>query len=634
MTYAADNPALAAEVRRLRKEKGWSAQRLADECARQGSRSLTRSTIAKIESGVRRSVTAPELAVLARALGVSAGYLLGETTESSLTTVRPDSSEIVEFFNEQSRLTPHERINSPASLLSAHQEIVPFQGREEVFAALHEWSSRPGFGIFLIYGSGGQGKTRLARSFSRDLADKGWLTGWPNRTYDDSSLTALTNIDQPMLLVIDYAEAQIDLTTSLIGILGRKKRPSPSAKVLLLARSAGAWWDSVAEYNELTGDYVDTAVVLHLQPLAKNGAEQAASYKNAALAFSSALGLLGALPDDSASVTAKVIAEAPSPLRPDSTILEIQAAALADLLDAARNLTPAVSVYSDGLTRAPVDRLLDHERRYWNSTAQAESLLTNLSLATLTDAVAAAMLLGPTTADALTSAIARVPGMADQPYDRLDAVASWLAQLYPPAAGRFVDTLPDSIVERLIGRLILERPGTFDRLASTANGDEAVHFLTVCARTAKQAEFKDQMTREITTWCRQYPSRLLLAAITAASRVEFSTPLVEAINEAVLQIELHVDDLRILSAAIPSRTLALAETAVLLTQAEAALHRTEAAHGHDELLPYLAESLNNVAVRLGKLGRAQEALTAIHEAVQTYRSLAEAQPDAYLPDLA
>ncbi|MBV9141891.1 MAG: helix-turn-helix transcriptional regulator [Pseudonocardiales bacterium] len=67
---------VAGRVRRLRMELRWSAQRLADECAREGCDSLTRGTIAKIESGARKSVTADEVAVLARVLGVTPTDLL------------------------------------------------------------------------------------------------------------------------------------------------------------------------------------------------------------------------------------------------------------------------------------------------------------------------------------------------------------------------------------------------------------------------------------------------------------------------------------------------------------------------------------------------------------------------------
>ena len=45
-------------------------------------------------------------------------------------------------------------------------------------------------------------------------------------------------------------------------------------------------------------------------------------------------------------------------------------------------------------------------------------------------------------------------------------------------------------------------------------------------------------------------------------------------------------------------------------------------------------SLNNLSVRLADLGRREEALAAIQEAVTIRRELAAARPDAFRPDLA
>src|SRR5207253_507916 len=63
----AESRNVAARLRRLRQQRGWTAADLAEECHRIGAPSLTRSTIAKIESGVPKSVTAEEVAALARA---------------------------------------------------------------------------------------------------------------------------------------------------------------------------------------------------------------------------------------------------------------------------------------------------------------------------------------------------------------------------------------------------------------------------------------------------------------------------------------------------------------------------------------------------------------------------------------
>jgi WD40 repeat protein/transcriptional regulator with XRE-family HTH domain len=66
---------VASRIRRLRDDRGWSARKLAEECASLGMRSLTREIIAKIETG-RRDVNVDEMDVLAAALGVTVQALL------------------------------------------------------------------------------------------------------------------------------------------------------------------------------------------------------------------------------------------------------------------------------------------------------------------------------------------------------------------------------------------------------------------------------------------------------------------------------------------------------------------------------------------------------------------------------
>ncbi|MFF4838346.1 tetratricopeptide repeat protein [Streptomyces sp. NPDC001315] len=50
-------------------------------------------------------------------------------------------------------------------------------------------------------------------------------------------------------------------------------------------------------------------------------------------------------------------------------------------------------------------------------------------------------------------------------------------------------------------------------------------------------------------------------------------------------------------------------------------------------LPQLAVSLHNLSVRMGRLGRHEEALAAAAEAVQIRRELARKKPDAHLLEL-
>lgn len=62
-------------VRNHRKARGWSAQALADECAKVGM-PMQRTAISKLENGSRESITVGELFVLARALSVPPLLLL------------------------------------------------------------------------------------------------------------------------------------------------------------------------------------------------------------------------------------------------------------------------------------------------------------------------------------------------------------------------------------------------------------------------------------------------------------------------------------------------------------------------------------------------------------------------------
>lgn len=60
---------VAAQVRRYRQARGWSTQRLADECTKLGL-PLQRSVLANFESGRRTTVTVAEVLVLGKVLGV------------------------------------------------------------------------------------------------------------------------------------------------------------------------------------------------------------------------------------------------------------------------------------------------------------------------------------------------------------------------------------------------------------------------------------------------------------------------------------------------------------------------------------------------------------------------------------
>jgi transcriptional regulator with XRE-family HTH domain len=84
---------IAAQVQRHRKQREWSAQRLADECGKLGLE-ITRSTLADLENGRRVTLSVAELLVIARALDVPPLLLVfpagsEETVEALPGTARP-----------------------------------------------------------------------------------------------------------------------------------------------------------------------------------------------------------------------------------------------------------------------------------------------------------------------------------------------------------------------------------------------------------------------------------------------------------------------------------------------------------------------------------------------------------------
>jgi tetratricopeptide (TPR) repeat protein len=76
------------------------------------------------------------------------------------------------------------------------------------------------------------------------------------------------------------------------------------------------------------------------------------------------------------------------------------------------------------------------------------------------------------------------------------------------------------------------------------------------------------------------------------------------------------------------------EEALEALQEAVQVYRALAQRNPDAFQPDLAGSLNNLGIRLSELGRREEALGASHEAVQVYRTLAQRNPGAFQPNLA
>ncbi|MGV1010502.1 MAG: tetratricopeptide repeat protein, partial [Dermatophilaceae bacterium] len=523
---------------------------------------------------------------------------------------------------------------SPAGLLRADAEAVPFHGRGELLGELNAWCADPApVDLRLLIGPGGQGKTRLAQRLAQRLAgrpdpDGGlWVTGTlaadPPTAAPAPDLGVLADTDGSLLVVVDYAETRAGQVARLMEALWAADA-SGRARVVLLARAAGDWW------TRLTDDlHLSTAARVTALPGLDPSGDPAAGFTAAVAA------LAERLPDlipgvDWASLAATV--PVPSALATDPRYrvpLTLQLTGLTGLLEAAqRRAVPGEPAEAT---------LLSHERSYWRNSAATAGL--NLADPTLGECVATATLCGSSTLEQARGLLAAVPSLHGQSADMLARVDTWLRGVYPPHPGQHWGGIePDRVGEYQVGTVLLPSPGLLATLLAAAAPAQIEHALTVLARAAANpaltGEQIDQLTDQLAQVTREDLARYGPAAVTVATQAARPEPILTALQRA--SQDATTDQLRALSDAVPPSSVALA--ALAAHWAGHQVHQARAQHAADPddttAAADLAASLNNLSVRLSGLGRREDALTAIEEAVQLRRTLATAHPDAFTPNLA
>ncbi|WP_439812036.1 ATP-binding protein [Streptomyces sp. P9-2] len=536
---------------------------------------------------------------------------------------------------------------SPAELLRPEQATVSFMGREDLLEKdLTPWCELPSsqaqsaphdepasawdWGQSLVQarlltGPGGAGKTRLAAELATRLTSRGWAA---IRLTTDTRvpLDVLSQVRRPLLIVVDYAETRVPQLHALLEAVDHDQVTSP-VRVLALARAAGDWWTRATEHPH--SQALATAPVTPVPALHHTSQDRTAAYRQALGDFSTRLRRLFPATDWAALLPALTTVDAMPALAGAEfdTPLSVQMAALLALLDTTG--TPQ----TPGRTTALEGRLLGHERKYWDETANSpERGLTGERSGTETRALAVALAcLAPATdRDHARALLAQLPGLADDSAAAVrGALATWLADLYPTPAGSVWGSLqPDRIAEYHLGTQLSREPALFTRILTTLTGAPAEQALTVLARTAQHPHHHNAINGILRDALTTAPTVLGPAALTTATRTAHTSPLIDALTHLTRATQ-DITLLHHLSDQLPESTLALSEWAADLSTALVEHHDT-----HEPSLPDLAMSLNNQSNRLADLGRREEALTAITRAVDTYQTLAKQRPDAFLPDLA
>ncbi|WP_436530543.1 tetratricopeptide repeat protein [Actinoplanes sp. HUAS TT8] len=501
----------------------------------------------------------------------------------------------------EAQLTEPDQPRSPIGLLRAGARVVGFRGRHELMDELGAWCSGAGFAALLLHGPAGQGKSRIGHELAGRLTAGGWATLWLDETAPDVVVAAVADVVAPLLIVVDAAESRPEQLRALLQACARHDGARP-LRVLMLARTAGDWWrllrsDAVAER------LLDGATVAELPPLDDDG-----FYPAAVRALAAALPHVpGYAVHNWPAVAERLAAE---PRETGGSALTVLTQALADLLD---TIWPGPSTAA---RKAPEDRVLAHEQRYWSFTAAWHGLA--LDEPAQQDVLAVAALFGPTGPDQADRLLSGVPALAGQPRELRDAVRAWLADLYPGAGGRPWGTLqPERLAERFAGRRLAESPVLPEPLIPVVTESQRRRMLTVYARAAGLAA-------SLTDLCVRNADRLTQATVETAISVARPEPLLTALQRISADPDVPVERLGLIADRLPR----LSPLAMEIAQRIADRHRRSGR------MPELALALNNLSIRLGDLGRHGPALAAIEEAVLIHRRLAAEAPELFESELA
>jgi hypothetical protein len=474
---------------------------------------------------------------------------------------------------------------TPAALLQAEHEVLPFRTRPEL-AELADWASGPGGPpVRLVVGPSSAGKTRLALGLCARLRSADHSAVMLSASAMPEALSRLAGVTKPLLVVIDDAETRPKAVAAAVRAIAGSSTP---ARVLLLARTAGAWLDNQHDsLDDQSALVLDQITTLALPPQLSEPGDFAAACE--------AIGARLGLPVPQISV------DPPHP----QTLLELQAAALATL-------------QSDGpADEAPWPRIARHERSRWVKAAAAFGL-GRLRSESLTEIMAAATIFGAATeaeAEALFFALRAFRGA---PMAEADAGLA-LARSMLPGPLPVNRVQPQPLADEVIADLL--RSGyRLSGLLDAVTDDQARTAVIALSRClASHPDVADAVAASFG----DAPARLLRLAMTAVAALPEPDGLVAQMLAALPRVP--AADLGQLVDSLPQRSDALAGFAVELTRQ--ALTAREAAGQADAATARLNRLL---ATRLAARGApAAEAVAAARAAVEWFAAPGADRAESY-----
>ena len=223
--------------------------------------------------------------------------------------------------------------------------------------------------------------------------------------------------------------------------------------------------------------------------------------------------------------------------------------------------------------------------------------------------VAVSTLLAAEDEDEALQVLRRVPDLSDASEEGRREVACWYHDLYPGPEW-LAPLQPDSVAEELMGQVLEEMPGLVESVFSGLAPEQAGRALTILDRTVQP---RPELERVLAAALRSDLVPLAASAITVA--IQTGDPIGRVLAGILESRPEAAIALSGLYGGVLDQTVSLRELAWVLAAAQVELARRAKA-SRDRL----AKALSNLSIRLSRLGRREQALAAMEEAVEVSRS--------------
>jgi hypothetical protein len=507
---------------------------------------------------------------------------------------------------------------APSELLKPRLGVVGLIGRERLQAHLMRWrEADESLRVLLISGGGGTGKTRLALEECARAARAGWTAGLlalDSEAIHNDEIERLVAWPGRLFVAIDYAETRPSFVGALIGRLVRREGGAP-VRLVLVCRQTDTR-EQLEDHLAGGGDRDSILGVLkRAEPVTLTDREHQLDSQQL---FRAGVAALAPFVGDG------------EPVEPPPVSLANEHFARPLFVLAAAQLCtkdPALDVDALGRDDLMLKLIDEHESSYWKRWD--DSLDTGLDAELHPRAVAVAAMLGAESEDEALSLVEVVPGLEGESAERKRKVARWLSHLY--GNGRLGEAPavsavePDMLAEALLARECIRNERLIGSALDAATVPQLTRALNVLTRAASG-------NAELATLARNALGERLPSLAQLAAKGE-NEEFIAALDLAIVTLRPALNAIEAANELLSPGSLSATNLAVDISGiAIDELRRVETEDGAHR--PLLAGLLNNLSNLLWRLGRGDDALDPVEEAVGHYRELAEEDPERFLGDLA